>query len=264
MTNLTISLLGRLQIHADGKLVELCKTHKALELLCYIVLLESRKKSRELIASELWPYNLTSQSRSYLRRALWCLRQWLDDVLGSGNDFIRLDRDALYINPDFDVRTDTAILEEVAISYAGVSGSDLSTKAVAHIEKAVATYRGDLLENWYEGWIDNCRDSYKSIQFTLLDKIIDYCVAYRLSEKGLRYCTQVLFLDPAREKSYRARMLLLYDAGRRVDALRQYEQCCRMLSKEFDIKPSPETEMLRQLIVRSGDLQNISFLPGTG
>ena len=213
-----------------------------------MILRESVKRSRELIASELWPFYTTSQSRAYLRKALWQLRNWLDGIHGHHSNIIRQDGDALFVNPDISIQTDTNEIYAASRKFEGIDGRELTDAELHQLERAVSMYEGDLLENWYEYWIENCRDSYRMRQFVLLDKIIDCCLANRYFDKGLQYCSRVLCLDAAREKTHRAKMRFYFESGNRVDALRQYERCRRILSHEFDIKPSRETEELRGVI----------------
>ena len=67
---------------------------------------------------------------------------------------------------------------------------------------------------------------------------------------ALHHAGRLLALEPWQEEGHRLVMTVLARAGRRVDALRQYEVCRRALAEELGVAPSPETTALADQIRR--------------
>ena len=79
------------------------------------------------------------------------------------------------------------------------------------------------------------------------------CIRDRSRERGeidraIDAYRRVLQVDPLREESQRQLIETLSNAGRRAEALRQYEQLRALLRRELDITPMPETEDIVQRI----------------
>jgi hypothetical protein len=58
-----------------------------------------------------------------------------------------------------------------------------------------------------------------------------------------------LNVDHGREEVHRELMLVLWKAGRRDEALRQYEACRRVLFRELGTMPTRQTEHLHQAVL---------------
>ncbi|MCC6312852.1 MAG: bacterial transcriptional activator domain-containing protein, partial [Thermomicrobiales bacterium] len=54
--------------------------------------------------------------------------------------------------------------------------------------------------------------------------------------------------DPLRETAEHRLIKCLADAGRRIEALQQYELFCQILQRELSMTPPPETEALARRI----------------
>src|SRR5215471_1115265 len=55
-------------------------------------------------------------------------------------------------------------------------------------------------------------------------------------------------IDPLREAGHQLLMRGLAGAGRRSDALRQYDELAHLLHKHLSVRPDADSEMLRQSI----------------
>jgi DNA-binding SARP family transcriptional activator len=69
MSEIKIFLFGKLCIEADGLLIQKFETHKAEELLLYLLLHPGQPHARERLADLLWGEISSEQSKSYLRKA---------------------------------------------------------------------------------------------------------------------------------------------------------------------------------------------------
>jgi DNA-binding SARP family transcriptional activator len=254
MSLLQASLFGKFRLRVGEETYCGLGSQKSQELFCYLLLCRNRPHSRELLASLLWADHSTSQSKSYLRKALWQLQSNLDPLVN------QCDVRPLVIEPEWiqlDVLTglwlDVAVLEEAFSGVQGVPGRLLSIDEAQVLKNAVELYQGDLLEGWYQEWCLHERERLHQILLCILDKLMSYCEANQEYEAGLAYGLRVLHCDRAREYTHRHLMRLRYLAGDRTGALHQYEQCAATLAEELGIEPEHRTEVL-YLQIKAGRL----------
>src|SRR5262249_37386100 len=82
----------------------------------------------------------------------------------------------------------------------------------------------------------------------MLDKFVAYCEVHSEYEKGMDYGARILRCDRAHEIAHQHLMRILYLAGDRAGALRQYERCAAALKEELSVQPSDRTrELYRQI-----------------
>jgi DNA-binding SARP family transcriptional activator len=251
MDILHISLFGRFHVQCgEPDLADLC-THKAQELLCYLILYRDRPHTREGLADVLCGEASTSQSRKCLRQALWQLQTSLDCQVGTVNGrLLHVEPKWIRLNLDSPLLVDVVTFEEAFVRVQGVPGRELDGQQVQSLQSAVQLYKGDLLEGWYQDWCVYERERLQNVYLMLLEKLIDYCEAQHKYEPGIAYGMRVLREDRARERTHRQLMRLYSMAGDRTAALRQYESCAAALQDELDLKPTKRTAMLYEQIRR--------------
>lgn len=251
MGPLHITLFGKFSALRDGKPLDGCESQKVQELFAYLLLHRERPHPRESLASLLWDHCSTTQSRSYLRRLLWQLHQILEDPAHPGEKPVLLiETDWIQLNREADFCLDVAIFEAAYTRARGVAGRQLDAESAEVLQQAVQLYTSDLLENWYQDWCLFERERLKNAYLIMLDKLLDYCKWNCQYEQGLQYSERVLQIDNAREHTHYQLMELLYLAGKRTDALRQYEHCITALREELDVNPSERTTKLYDQICR--------------
>lgn len=76
--DLGVYLFGKLRVLRRSGPINLGDPRKAAELFCYLVVLRDRPHHREALADVLWSDSGPTQSRKYLRQALWQLHSVLE------------------------------------------------------------------------------------------------------------------------------------------------------------------------------------------
>jgi DNA-binding SARP family transcriptional activator len=102
----------------------------------------------------------------------------------------------------------------------------------------------------YSDWCIFERERFREIYLAMVSKLIDYCLANRQYEAGIEYGKTILQADRVHERTHRKLMRLYYQAGDRVAAIRQFEDCRTALAEELSVEPSKLTQDLCQHIVR--------------
>jgi DNA-binding SARP family transcriptional activator len=249
MAALRVRLFGRLQIRREGADVPGLDGLKARELFCYLLMYRDSSHSREALAEQLWANKDASQTKKYLRQALWQLQSALDGQASAGEAHVlRVDGDWIGLNDRAGLWIDVALFEQGLRSAQGVSGHALNCELAIALTEAVNLYRGDLLEGWYQDWCVFERERLQSMCLAALEKLISYCEAHQDFETGLAYASRILRCDRARERTHRRMMRLHYLSGNRTAALRQYESCVAALAEELGVQPSNSTVALYEQI----------------
>jgi DNA-binding SARP family transcriptional activator len=249
MDRLDVQLFGRFAIRRNGNLLPNIDALKVQELFSYLILNRSHPHSRETLAGVLWGDGRTEQARKYLRQTLWQLQSSLADGFASdGHDVLTIDPSWVHINIEAAMDVDVLTLERAFDLVRDVSGADLSAGTAQTVKDAVALYRGDLLEGWYQDWCLLERERLQVIYLTLLDKLMSYCEQQQEYESGIAYGHRILLSDRAREHTHRRMMRLHALSGDRTSALRQYERCVAILADELDVGPSRRTVELYEQI----------------
>jgi DNA-binding SARP family transcriptional activator len=247
MSNVKAYLFGKFSIRCGDRSWEGPEGCKAKELFCYLLVHRNVIHNREHLAGILWGDNTASQSKKYLRQVLWQLHSSCESSLGEAHSrLLLISQDSIRINPELELWTDIASFEQAFACPR--SKTELDEECVSSLRSAAQLYRGDLLEGVYQDWCLIERERLQNMYLTILDRLIRHCETVRDYEVGIDYCSRILQIDPARERTHQQMMRLYYFSGDRTAALRQFDRCLEALKKELDVRPTRSTLALCQQI----------------
>lgn len=230
MPRLELKLLGNLEILIDGSPITGLKSRKAQALLCYLA--TTRKShSREWLAGMFWGGMPENKARMNLSQALSTLRRSFEEHLSS-------DRYTVSLQPGSQIWTDTNILK-------AANFDDLPS-----LQHAAQLFRGDFLEGFYipdspdfEFWMLAERANYRERILQVLDHLVNHYI--QQGEQGcssaIMFSKQRLGIEPWHEETHRSLMRLYSSTGQRNKALKQYEECRKILLAELGVEPGYET-----------------------
>lgn len=249
MSTLRIRMLGRLIVQREDRELAGTEPRKVQELFSYLLLHRDQPHPREMLAGLLWGDSTTSQSKKYLRQALWQLQSALEPQSEAIDGRVLLvESDWVQLNPEADLWLDVAVFEQAFELARGVPGQRLDAGVAQTLQDAAHLYQGDLLEGWYQDWCLYERERLQNIYLAMLSKLMIYCETHGKYEDGL-YCGEcALQCDVAQERIHRRLMRLQYLAGDRTAALRQFERCTAVLDEELGVRPSDRTVTLYEQI----------------
>ncbi|RIK43085.1 MAG: hypothetical protein DCC55_06780 [Chloroflexi bacterium] len=249
MMQLRLYLFGSPRVERNGQPVEL-KLRKALALLVYIAVTR-QSHSRDLLASLFWGDKGQQTARANLRRTLHDLGQLLgEQLLEAVADRVALRADApIWLDIDQFQRC----LAEAPPPDPGQPY--LSASRLAPLVEAADLYTADFMAGFslpdcpeFDEWQFFQREELRRSFAMLLGQLILAYEAEGKWEEALRYARRWLALDPLEEAAHRRLMQLYAQAGQGSAALRQYEECARVLAQELDAPPSAETTALYEAI----------------
>lgn len=258
MSALKFQLLGKFGVRRGTRLLNGLEASKHQELLSYLLIRRDRCHPREALASMLWGEVPTEKSKKYLRQALWHLQRTLANG-GGATDFINVTHDWIEISLK-GLWLDVELFERLCSASYGVTGKKLKKSEAEMLKKAVQLYKGQLLDGWYQDWCLLERDRLQNLYLVTLDKLFAYSSKHNDYDAACGYASTILENDRARERTHRQLMLLLYKAGDRTGALRQYERCVQALEEELGVKPQTDTTDLYEFI-RADCVRKVAAVP---
>jgi DNA-binding SARP family transcriptional activator len=246
---IALFLFGSPRIERQGLPLEV-DTRKALSLLAYLAV-TGRLHNRDALATLLWPELDQVRARAALRRTLSTLRS----AVGAVSLEISRETVGLKFDPDFWVDTATFQGHLTACQAHGHPPAEVCPRCLPELGAAVALYRGDFLAGF------TLRDSlnFDDWQFTQGEQLRRQLagalerLARGYSELGdfqtaSEHARRWLGLDPLHEPAHRQLMQLYAWSGKREAALRQYQECMRILAEELGVTPLAETVRLYEQI----------------
>lgn len=261
MPRLELRLLGSPTIDLEGAPAEGFAIQKARGLLIYLAIEARQAHTRESLVGLLWPDVPEAAARANLRQALANLREAIADEQASP-PFLSIRRDSLQFNPASEAWTDVdefnALLDTCQVH--SHRHSDRCASCARRRARAIELYRGDFLAGFhlreadpFEEWSAIQRERMRRRVTAALARQATYHEVTDDREQALAMVDRQLELDPWMEEAHRERMRLLALAGRRSEALAQFEVCRRVLHEELGAAPSSETVRLHARIREAGD-----------
>ncbi len=237
MPRVVVSLLGRFGVETEaGKLS--FPTRKTESLLAYLIL-HPEGGQRDRLASTFWPDMEDFRARRNLRSTLWRLKRTIDaDVpmrLRITDERVTLFCEGVVV----DVLRFKEILRKARGG--GEERSEL-------LKSAESLYKGDLLENRLEEWCEEERRLLRSAYMEILKDLAAISKTAGETAVALKYTLKVVEMEPLDEDAQRELMILFHLAGRRAEALAQFECVRQLLKRELGVSPSQTTLQVWQHI----------------
>ena len=237
MSRLSVRLLGGFGLERDGEVISLTSS-RAQAALAYLLLHRDRSHERRWLASILWPDTDERQARTNLRQALHQLRRTVPDVERS---FV-LDGQHLRVREEAPLDLDVARFEGAAAPRPPTDDSAITRSERDRLEDAIRHYRGDLLPEMGDDWLDEPRAHLLERFASVLERIVVVAEAQQDYGVALQYAQRWAQHDPLVEEPYRRLMRLHALRGERAKAMHVYHTCASLLMREVGGEPSPRTQ----------------------
>ena len=249
MSLLQIHLFGAPRLEQDGERIVVHR-RKAMALLAYVAVTD-QPHSRDALATLLWPEYDQSSARTNLRRDLSRLKSLV------GEEVLLIDRAQVSVNPAADLWLDVAEFRRRVTSTQqhDHAPQQLCANCLAILTEAAALYTEAFMAGFslpdspqFDEWQFFQSEGLRQSLAEVLQRLIGWHVSQQAFEQGIEYGRRWLALDPLHEPAQRQLMRLYAWAGQQAAALRQYEECVRLLADELGFEPEAETVALHEAI----------------
>jgi predicted ATPase/DNA-binding SARP family transcriptional activator len=231
-----IYLLGHFRVECEAESIQL-PTRKTESLLAYLVL-NPESHAREKLAALFWGDSSDTKAQNSLRNALAVLNKKL------GHELFIVDRQTVQINMAYPLWVDALRFESQVLSFLADPVSDPTMVNLA-------LYQNDLLTDFYDDWVFPKRDHYQSLFIETLLQLTQRMRSLSEYKKAIEYARKVLTFDKTNEHAHQHLMFCFMALGDRSSALRQYEDCKRVLEEYLAVEPSTPTVALYEWIKQS-------------
>ena len=248
MAGLGVFLFGRPRVERDGVPVTVAR-RKALALLAYLAVTR-QAHGRDALVALLWPELDGEHGRAVLRSTLADLSQ----AIGKGALSIDGDQVACQSPP---LQVDVARFHDLLAQVTDHNDplSRLCDDCLAALSEAVGVYTADFLAGFtlkdaveFDAWQTFQTESLRLELAAALEKLAQGLAGRRQWEAAIGHARRWLALDPLHEPAHRLLIQLHAWAGERGAAVRQYQECVKVLQEELGIEPEPETTALFEAI----------------
>jgi adenylate cyclase len=257
VSRLALSLLGPPKIECDGVPVRLNR-RKAIALLAYLAV-TGESHPRDSLVNLLWPELDSTRGRAALRRTLYALNQALE------GDWLDADREEIGLAANMDPSTTSELVLWVDVVHFqqllaqcdthGHATSQVCAACVPPLTEAAGLVREDFLSGFslkdsfnFDDWQLFLAEKLRREQTKALQKLVDWYSRQHQFEAAASYARRKLALDPLDEEAHRQLMHFYVWSGRRTAALRQYEECVRILDEQLSVPPERATTQVHQAI----------------
>ena len=232
-------LLGGFRVSVGSRAIaqDAWPLKKAAVLVKLLALAPGHRLHREQAMDILWPNAGRKAASNSLRSTLHAARKVLDPAVGSL--YLASEDESLVLCPAGGLWVDVDAFEQ-AVATARRSQDPAAYRA------ALELYPGELLpDDRYEEWAENRRQELRRVFLSVLIELAGLYEARGDYERGLEALQRSLSVEPTHEEAHTRLMRLHALSGRQHEALSQYEQLSRALSRQFGTEPDVTTRRLR-------------------
>lgn len=247
---LKIFTLQRFSILKDEKPLQYSRKvqQKPLSLLKALIAYGGRGVPEENLVDILWPESEGDAAHSSFNTTLSRLRH----LLGY-EQAITLHEGRVYLDPRYcwvDVWAFERILGGVDAVWNENLGRKDREQAIRMTEKALSIYSGPFLYGENEPWMVSMRERLRNKFLRNVRRLGIFLERARELETAIDCYQKGLEVDELAEEFYQRLMKCYLLMGKKAEALSVYKQCAQIFSSVIGIRPSPETEALKNEALR--------------
>ena len=269
MPDLSIALFGPPQIKRGNEQVSI-QRRKDLALLIYLIV-TSQPHRRDTLATLLWEDQSQAEARSNLRKSLSRLKAIL------GENVLLTSQDQVRVNPDYPIDVDvTQFNLRVQQFHKHGHPYNRAEHALCRdcqkaLQEAARIYQADFLAGFsisdslvFEEWQFFQAESLRKNLAEILEQLARLYANKGEYKTAIEYGRRWVALDRLNESAQRQLISLYALSGQRAAAIRQFEECNRILKEELGAEPEEETiQLFQDLQKKRGHLQSAATVVET-
>lgn len=248
LAKFALYLFGAPRAELDSKPL-VTDTRKAMALLAYLAVTR-QPHTRDALATLLWPELDQTRARGALRRTLSTLHA------AGARPWLQVEREQVALVVDDAFYCDVHAFERsVAACPPGESLPCARCRTL--LGEAARLHQGGFLAGFtlrdsaaFDDWQFFQAEGYRDTLARVLETLVRCTGAAQDWPAAIHHARRWLALDPLHEAAQRQLMLLYAWGGQRAAALRQYQECVRILDEELGVPPLAETTAIYTAILR--------------
>ncbi|HEY3475495.1 MAG TPA: BTAD domain-containing putative transcriptional regulator, partial [Anaerolineales bacterium] len=256
---LSLEFLGPPQLQLDEKPVTASR-RAVVALLAYLAVNDLshpyQRYTREALSALLWTDYDPSKALANLRHTLWEVNRLI------GDGWIVGEHETLYLNPHANLTLD--VKQFLSLTQQAARQPEPALRIPLLLE-ASKLYRADFLAGFglreainFNEWVSVEAQNLRRDFVSVLDMLVKDYSAIGQSESAIPHAQRLLALDPLDEAAHSRLMELYVQIDQPSAALHQYQTLEKILRRELNLNPQPETHALYKKI-RKGEFKPFSI-----
>jgi DNA-binding SARP family transcriptional activator len=245
-----ITCFGRFEVWRAGERVPLCRNRNGQAVLRYLVAQRRHRETVDVLVDTFWPDDEPQVARHKLQVAVSALRRALDEAASRSRGGTSL---IVYDNGNYalsGLAAETIDVDAFEAAY-GAGVRALGDARIAYFTAACELYEGPFLsEDLYADWSLLRREQLTQALLSMCEVLAGNALERQQADAALRWASLILEHDRCNESAHRLLMRAYVAAGRRGQALKQYQYCERVLADEVGVTPATETTALFYTILK--------------
>jgi DNA-binding SARP family transcriptional activator/pimeloyl-ACP methyl ester carboxylesterase len=240
-------LFGAPRLEREGQAIDI-QRRKTMALLAYLGG-TAKTHTREALATLFWPEHDQSSAMANLRRDLSRLRNAL------GDEVLQTERQQVDVSQGNQLWVDTIAFQQLVKQEHIHGQGEICMDCLQHLEEGVALYHDRFMAGFnlpdcpdFDEWQFFTAEGLRQALVIALQKLIEWHVELGDLNQSITYARQWLAQDSLNEAAHRMLMQLFAWSGQQAAALRQYQECVRILKQGLDVEPEDETVRLFEVI----------------
>jgi DNA-binding SARP family transcriptional activator len=244
--------LGRLELIIKGKKVRFSRKgqEKPMALLMAIVAFGGRNVDSGKLVDALWPDSDGAAGQQALATTLHRLRKIIDV-----DDAVIFSKGAVTLNPEviwLDMWAVERALGNIGplLADGPEKSGDLSERS-SQIERTLDLYKGHFLT--HDGTYEWCISPRERLRSKFIRNLTNYCAFLEKQgevENAIKWYVKALELENLAEELYRGLIRSYNELGMKAEAISTYNRCRQVLTEVLGVEPSPETEKIREAVLK--------------
>lgn len=244
---LQIGFFGGFRLSCNDKAVSLVHIPRLQQLLAYLILHRTTQLSRRTPAFLFWSQSSEKQAYTNLRNLLHQMRQIMPQV----ESHIHITYKTIQWNSTSSCDVDVIMFEELTAKYERDKTSQSTDQNEALLTQAIHLYKGVLLPDCYDEWMDVHRERLNWKYQSALHELV-----LLLESKGdyfnaIHYSHLWIQSEPYNEVAW-CKLLQLHAKNKDILGVMQaYHRYSESLLAEFNLKPSAQFRKLYDQIIEN-------------
>lgn len=256
--HLAIQLIGAPQFQLDH--IPVTASRRAVvALLAYLAVRDrehpNQRYSREALAALLWTDYEQAKALSNLRHTLWEVTQFI------GEGWVITEHESIFLNPGADLTLDVSLFRSLLRQAAAQPDP---AQRIRPLVDAASLYRDDFMSGFslkggsnFNEWVLARSETLRHDLADALQKLVEDYVALEQTSSAIPYAQRLITLDPLSEAANQQLMELYARTDQTPAAIKQYQALEKLLRKELNVDPQPETREVYKKI-RKGEFKAVS------
>ncbi len=236
------NFLGTFRLFRNGEALDLPGGARQRSLLAYLLFYAQSQVHRDKIIQSFWPDHDPDCAKNNLNVAICNLRRYLEQFIQE--DVICFHNGYFFLNPDLVIHRDIDHFLHAYHQGRVAESRGQTTEAAGLFQAAIQTGSEFLEEFMQDDWTLRPREEFTEKLFHALDQVSAQQYENNCFEAALTTLRYMLYKDDCLESVHNKMMSCYLALGKNEKAVRQYQDCERILQTKLKMRPSAETEAL--------------------